>query len=97
MPASFMRLAAIALVTYAACSGSAVAVGNGEKKAAAVQVKTTNSREARNNWNSFANRTKPETGSKSGSSTCDSYHDKWKSTGTGFWRGRYYACIYGGW
>ena len=48
-------------------------------------AKSTSGHEARLNWNSFA----------SSSTQCDDFYKKWKSTGTGFWEGRYYACIHG--
>ena len=95
MTASLARLAAVALITLTASGGVAIAADAGAKKKAIVHEKTTSGREARNNWNSFTHSSSSKSDSKS--NTCDTYYDKWKSTGTGFWRGRYYSCIYGGW
>jgi len=27
--------------------------------------------------------------------SCDYYYDKWQWTGRKYWKGRYYACVYG--
>ena len=58
-------------------------------------------------WNKFANNNSSTTSTKvvKRSKTrvvivedtgCGSYWNKWKATGDNQWRGRYYACVYGG-
>lgn len=66
-------------------SSAASAAAVVKKNAVAAPVKTSSGHEARGHWNEFAN----------SSTACSVYFDKWKSTGTGFWKGRYYACIHG--
>ena len=56
-------------------------------------------------WNKFANDSGGQTsarkpGSRVASQTsgdsCSTYWTKWKNTGDNIWRGRWYACVYGG-
>ncbi len=52
------------------------------------------------NWNKFTSANQEKDSSRrtavSEGDNCSSYWTKWKNTGDNEWRGRYYACVYGG-
>jgi hypothetical protein len=87
MNLSLTRMAcALTLLSFAmgASIGAAAAKEKGKTYA---RTKTQQEIQARENWSSF---------SKSApSSSCQSFYDKYKATGAGFWLGRYHACKHG--
>lgn len=81
----FKRATAMVLISLTALSGAVVSAEAHSKKHNQVHFKFKKDHEGRNHWNTF----------RYSSDSCGYYYDKWQWTGSGFWKGRYYSCIYG--
>jgi hypothetical protein len=87
MNLSLTRLACALTLLSLAMAISISGASAKEKSKNSARTQTQHEIQAREHWSSFK--------TASASSSCQSFHDKYEATGSGFWLGRYYACKHG--